>query len=279
MIRRRFVIGGLAGLAGIAAKRLHSQGEPVRAHSLGVQLYTLRELAEKDLAKTLASVAAIGYREIEFAGYFGHPAPLVRRMLDDNGLVSPSAHVSMENLGTTWEASLADANILGQQYLTCAWIDARHRTAIGYGHVAEQFNKAGLTARSANIHFAYHNHAYEFDALAGGASGLEILVAECEPANLALQADLFWMRAAGQDPLEWFARHPGRFHMAHAKDMGPAPKNEMVDVGKGTTDWPKLISAARKAGIKHFFVEHDEPKDALASIRASYNYLTSIDAL
>ncbi len=277
MRRRDFVLTGVAGLVGLPSARANAQGRQLVA-SPGLQLYTLRTLAQKNLAGTLAAAAKAGYREIEFAGYHGHPSSVVRRMLDDNGLVSPSAHISMDQLGPIFEVAIEDALTLGQKYLTCSWIDAKYRTADGYKSVAAMFNDAGLMARGDKVHFAFHNNAYEFARLAGGECGMDILIRECPAENLAIEADVFWMRTAGQNPLDWFARYPGRFHMLHLKDMGPPPRKAMVDVGAGTINWKRLLTAAKKAGAIHFFVEHDEPADPMASIRNSHKYLRTLRA-
>lgn len=264
-------------MAGFTAAQLLAQSRGLLG-PIGLQLYTVRGLAKANLARTLAAVAKAGYKEIEFAGLYGHPPPLVRRMLDDNGLKAPSGHHSLDDFGSRVELTLENAVTLGHRYVTCAWIGSEHRTADGYARIAAQFNEAGLKARGANLHFAYHNHAYEFTPLAGGTTGYEILVAGCPPENLALEADVFWMRDAGQDPLAWLARYPGRFRMIHAKDMMKPPKKQMTEVGSGTMDWPRLIRAAQTAGVTHFFVEHDEPKDPMTSIARSYKYLRSLPA-
>ena len=277
MRRRDFLLAGAAGLTGFSSGELFAQRAPLLG-AIGLQLYTVRDLAKANLARTLAAVARAGYKEIEFAGLHGHPATEVRRMLRDNGLTSPSGHVSMADLGTTWEIFLEDAVTLGQKYITIAWIDAPDRTPDGYKRIAGIFNEAALKARGENLQFTYHNYSYEFAPLSGGLSGLEILLRECPPENLAIEADVFWMRQAGQDPLAWFARFPGRFRLLHMKDMGRPPRRAMTEVGTGTFDWPRIIRAAQKTGVAHFFVEHDEPKDPLKSIAQSYRYLRSLSA-
>lgn len=243
---------------------------------IGVQLYTLRKMMEQSVPDTLAAVAKAGYNEVEFAGYFNHSTSEIKKLIDANGLVSPSAHIQLADIGQNWEIFLEDANIIGQQYLTVAWIDQPDRTADGYKRIAEQFNKAGTKARTWGVHLAYHTYSYEWVPVDGKRTGMEILLDECEPKNLAVEADVFWMRKAGQDVVDWINRYPGRFHMLHAKDMGPAPKNEMLDVGKGVIDWRAILGMKEKAGIRHVFVEHDEPPDPIASITASYQYLKAL---
>jgi sugar phosphate isomerase/epimerase len=273
--RRDFLLTGAAGFAGFSAAQLFAQS-PSALPSIGLQLYTVRKLAENNLERTLTAVARAGYKEVEFAGHYGHPAPHIRKMLDDAGLKAPSGHYASADIQSKTEMILEDALVLGHRYVTVSWIDAKDRTPDGYRRMATVYNEAGLLARGEALQLAYHNHSFEFSRLPGGRSGYEILIAECPPENLALQADVFWMKKAGEDPFAWFARHPNRYRMIHAKDMGAPPKQEMLDVGSGKIDWPKLITAAKRAGVKHFFVEHDEPKDALASIGRSYRYLRTL---
>jgi len=181
----------------------------------------------------------------------------------------------MSELGEKWVRTLEDATILGQTQLVVPWIDEKERTPEGLRRIAERFNAAGASARKSGIRLAYHNQAYDFKPV-GSWTGYDILLAECSPENLSMQMDIFWMRIAGQDPAAWLAKHPGRFISAHLKDMGPPPDNRMVDVGRGVIDWPTLIPVAKRSGVKHFFVEHDEPRDAVESIRSSYRYLSGL---
>ena len=229
----------------------------------------------KSVPKTLAAVARAGYKEVEFTGYFNTPLQQVRKLLLDNGLTSPSAHIAMSDIGMLWEVVLEHAAVLGQKYLTVSWIDAHERTFDGYRRIADRFNAAGIKARGEGIQLAYHNHAYEFTPL-NGVLPLELLIKGTDPKNLAIQADVFWMREAKQDPLVWFAKYPGRFHMLHVKDMGPPPKNQMVDVGKGVIDWRAIFAQSKRAGVRHIFVEHDDPRSPIAFIENSHRYLTAL---
>jgi sugar phosphate isomerase/epimerase len=273
--RRDFFVAGAAGLAGISSSRLFAQPrEPIG--SIGLQLYTVRELAKKDFERTLAAVARAGYKEVEFAGHHGQRAARIRTMLDNAGLSAPSGHYAASDVESNSAAVFEDSRALGHSYVTVSWIDAKDRTPDGYRRVASVLNAAAEKARAAGLQLGYHNHTFEFTRLSDGQTGYEILVAECPPENLLLQADVFWMIKAGEDPFAWFRRHPNRYRMIHAKDTGPAPGHEMVDVGSGEIDWPRLITAAKLAGVKHFFVEHDEPKDPMASIGRSYRYLSTL---
>jgi sugar phosphate isomerase/epimerase len=277
MRRRDFfaaVTGVFAGLsAGVAwAQRATTE----KLGAIGLQLYTLRHMMKESVPGTLEAVAKAGYREVEFAGYFNRTSSQIRQLLDANGLTSPSAHIQMSDLGATFATMLEDANIIGQKYLTVAWIDASERTPDGYKRIADRFNEAGIKAAGEGVQLAYHNHAYGFEKI-GGVIPYDLLLRQTDPRYVVMEADVFWMRQAMQDPLEWFARYPGRFHMLHLKDMGPPPKNQMLDVGKGVIDWRVLLSRSKAAGVRHYFVEHDEPRNPVASIRSSYRYLRALN--
>lgn len=231
---------------------------------------------KKDVARTLAAVAKAGYQEVEFAGYFGHSAKDLRHMLDDNGLVSPSAHIQLADLGPSWDAALDAATTIGHKYLVCGWIDEPDRTVTGYEKIASRFNAAAEKSATRGIKVGYHNYSYDFTRI-DGVIPYDILLRECDPDKVVMEMDVFWIRAGGGDPIVYLDQNPGRFRMLHAKDMGPAPKNEMEDVGKGIIDWRAILRHGEKAGVKYVFVEHDDPKDPWGSIRASYSYLQTLD--
>ncbi|MEZ4455844.1 MAG: sugar phosphate isomerase/epimerase [Gemmatimonadales bacterium] len=271
MRRRDFL---LTSLAGLAIPGLRQAGRFDRIERLGIQLYTVRELFRADPEGTLRALADAGYREVEFAGYVGRTPAQVRRMLDAAGLEAPSAHIDLDAIEKQWEGTLAAAREIGHRYLVLAWIPAANRASLAtYRAVGALLNRAGEAAARHGIRVAYHNHDFEFAPLDGGV-GYDALIASLDPALVSLELDLYWMTKAGRQPLDYFARLPGRFPMVHVKDMGP--KGEMRDVGAGTIDFAAIFRQREQAGIKHFFVEHDEPGDALASARASAKYLTAL---
>jgi sugar phosphate isomerase/epimerase len=138
--------------------------------------------------------------------------------------------------------------------------------------LGEEFNRAGEAARTRGLTFAYHNHDYEFAPL-GSTTCYDVLLATCDPKLVEFELDLFWITKAGKDPLTYLAQQPGRFPMVHVKDM--AADGAMVDVGAGTIDFAKIFAAAN-GGIRHYFVEHDNPADPFGSIAASYAALAAL---
>ncbi len=284
MNRRHFIqasaaaLGGLA-LGGCAREKADAAREATapghRLERIGLQLYTVRTLMEKDFAGTLENVAAIGYKEVEFAGYFGHGPEDVKALLGRLGLTAPSTHVLLDALAPdALDATVANAVAVGHRYLVMAWLAEDQRASLDdYRRHAELFNRAGEACHEAGLQFAYHNHDFEFADL-DGARPYDLLLAETDPELVKMELDLYWITKAGADPLAYFERHPGRFPLCHVKDM--AADGEMTEVGAGTIDFATLFAHATEAGLTHYFVEHDHPADPLASITASFEYLSKL---
>jgi sugar phosphate isomerase/epimerase len=243
-----------------------------RVTPIGVQLYTVRSLLERDFEGTLAALAVIGYREVELAGYHGRTPADVHAALGRTGLLAPSAHVSIDAIRRDLPRLLDEAHLLGHRFIVVAWIPEAQRSLDGYRAVADLFNRAGERARTAGIGFAYHNHAFEFDRL-DGRLPYDLLLERCEAPHVAFEMDLYWIVKGGGDPLAYFARWPGRFPLLHLKDSTGPPDHRMVDVGAGRIPWKAIFARRDQAGIRHAFVEHDAPPDPLASLRRSYDYL------
>lgn len=234
----------------------------------GLQLYTMRAEMERNVEETLARVAQIGYKEVEFAGYFGRTPAQVAANLKLNGLASPSAHVGLDTIGAGWDQMLDQAATIGHQWLIVAYLTEAQRAggADTYKKLAADFNRAAAAARTRGISFAYHNHDFEFAPVEGGTDGQTILLTECDPALIDFELDLYWITKAGKDAAEYMTRHPGRFPLVHVKDM--TADGAMADVGAGTIDFQKIIDAG-KGTIEHLYVERDDAKAPFESITTS----------
>ena len=277
--RRRFLeLTGAALAAGAAAPGLlRALGEregAARIGRIGLELYTVRSEMEKNVEHTLARVAQIGYKEVEFAGYFGRTPAQVRAALAANGLAAPAVHIGLDDIRPpTLQRTLDSAHTIGHRWVVVAWIDEKDRKSQDdYKAIADTMIAASVEAAKAGVAIGYHNHDFEF-TLFNGTTGLATLVERTANTAVAIEMDLYWAIMSGQDPLAWFAKYPGRFPLVHVKDSAGPPKHVMTDVGAGTVDWKKIFAKHQQAGIKHYFVEHDEPGDAFASAAASYAYL------
>ena len=230
-------------------------------------------MMSQDMGAVLAGVAAVGYREVEFAGYFGVAPAEIRGLLDASGLVAPAAHVDLNQVDTpeALDRTLAGARVVGHRWLIVPSIPQPLRTVEGYARVADVLNGAGERAQPASVRIGFHNHAHEFAAI-DGTTGFDLLAERLDPAYVDLEIDLHWAAVGGADPLQLFKTYPGRFLLCHVKGM--AADRTMVDVGQGIIDWSAIFEQADEAGLLHYFVEHDEPEDPMASIEASFRYLT-----
>jgi sugar phosphate isomerase/epimerase len=293
MNRRTFLETSIA-TAVLTSRPSKSFAATHQIEKVGVQLYSVRDLMKSDFEGTISKVAAIGYKEVEFAGLFNHSPKDVRAILDKDGLTAPSSHVGYDIVESHWPETIEAAKIMGQSYIVCPWIpDDARKQPDGYKRIADVFNKAGEASNKAGINFAYHNHTWEFQPspLLGGKRPYDFLLDSTDPKFCNMEMDLCWIVVAGQDPVSYFNRYPGRFPLVHVKDMKKLPKPsddntvltkldtleaDMTDVGSGVIDWKRIFSNADKAGIKHFIVENDWPKDALASLTNSYTYLSKL---
>jgi len=243
---------------------------------IGLQLYTVRDQLQADFEGTLARIAQIGYKNMEFAGYYNRTPEQVRATLDKLNLVSTSSHIGAPLLRQDAAGQIKAAKTIGQDYITIPSYQFGKDLA-GWRKGVAEFNQWGAMCRDAGLKLAYHNHNFEFAPLEG-TTGYDILQNEVDPKLVDFELDLYWARFAGQDPLALFAKHPGRFAMWHVKDMVVTDdKKGMSPVGKGTIDFKSYFAHAQQSGLKHFFVEHDSasqyPGGSLASIEASYQYL------
>lgn len=270
-------------------------------HPIGLQLYTLFTFIDEDVPGNLKKVAAIGYKEIESAfskkgGYYGMKPKQFAAIVNDIGMSWKSHHVlgapfhmpanakpfldangkpvtfpPMRNLKENMQALVDEAAEGGIPYLVCANIPTHSTDEIK--NSIEILNKTGEACKKAGITLCYHNHTEEFTTV-DGETPYHRFLTQLSP-DIKMELDLCWATKAGVDPVELFKAHPGRFPLWHVKDLdqsrtGPAP------VGTGVVDFKRIFDNAGTAGMKHFFVEHDMPADAFASITTSYNNLTKI---
>lgn len=260
---------------------------------IGLQLYTVRDAMQSDPAGTLARIAQLGYNSVESATYTGtqkyygmEPAEFAS-VLKQNGLIIPSGHFRLgedkENgqdvQGTMlhgWDKAVDDAATVGLKYMVCAWLSPAERGGIDhYKMLADHLNKAGETCKKAGIQLCYHNHDFEFDTTEGQLP-YDVLLNNTDKNLVKMELDLYWTAKAGKDPIALFNQHPGRFPLWHVKDMDNTPQKAFTEVGNGTIDFKKIMTSAKTAGLKYFFVEQDKtPGSPFDSITKSITYIKS----
>jgi sugar phosphate isomerase/epimerase len=259
--RREFLKLSIAAVGGLAAGRYL---EAVAAHRpLGVQLYTVRDQAARDLPSVLERIRKIGYQEVEtYWDVYGHPAVELRRMISDHGLRVPSGHFDYAGL----ESKIEYAKTLGVEYMICPMLpESMWGDLDGFKRAAGQFNIWGEKVHQAGMKFGFHNHNYEFLRF-GDATGFETLMKLSDPELVCIEMDCYWIAQAGENSLQMFQRYGKRIKLLHLKDRKPGfpisqVKNDaaehFTEVGAGTIEWKSILRAAEENGVKHFFVERD----------------------
>lgn len=226
---------------------------------IALQLYSVREDAAKDFAGTLAKVATLGYKGVEFAGYFGIPAVVMKGHLDRLGLVAASTHVGIELLEGDLDGQIAYAKALGCPYLVCPGAHVTNKDEILA--LAKRLSAMAPKVRAAGLVLGYHNHAHEFFAVEGAGAGtstngLDLLFASTYPADLVVEADTHWVQRADHSPRTFLRKYAGRVPLIHLKDMS-ASREDDAAVGEGIMDTRGIWETAVEAGVVWAIVEMD----------------------
>ncbi len=269
---------------------------------VGIQLYTLGPDLQKDLDAQLATVAKIGFKSVELAGYLGRTPAELRAAFDKAGLVCPSAHISPKGAsGPSFSGDLAkladDLHVIGVKaaIMPILYIPDRlggdlrsagaQMTADDWKWNADFLNEKAAVLKKAGIVTGYHNHNFEFAPL-GETTGMEILLKGTDPNLVTFEMDVGWVTAAGKDPFALLKAHPHRFTQMHVKDIKASTKPNFVlqqdptEVGAGMIPWTKLLPAAYAAGVRGFYVEQEPPfaHSRLESAKISFDYLAKVTA-
>ncbi len=246
--------------------------EATRLLRIGVGLFTVPTMLERDFAGTLKTLASIGYKEVETfgpypwsaqvaqdrwkgiaqslafkgSGYFGLTPKEVRSILDNHGLTSPSMHTDLDSLRTRLQPMAEAAHVLGQRYVVLPSIPPGERQDLdGYRRVADEFNRIGSRAAALGVRFKYHNHGYGLKPI-DGVVPFELLADRTDPAAVDLQMDLFWTTAGGGDPIAYLQRYKGRYRSLHVKDMAKPVRFE--GDGGDAAQWIALFPYIADAG-------------------------------
>jgi sugar phosphate isomerase/epimerase len=252
---------------------------------LGLQLYSLREQFKTDVPGTLVKVKAFGFRDVELAGTYGKTPEEFSALLKQNGLKAIAGHFGFERFRDDPEGVAKEAKALGLEYAGTAWIPHQGPFTEALAHdTAKVFNHAGEVLAKHGIKFYLHNHGYEF-VPHGDGTLFDILVNETKPELVSFEMDVMWTVFPGQDPVKLMEKYGSRWALMHVKDLkkgvatgslagGTDTKND-VAIGTGQVDWPALLRASQKAGVKYYFIE-DESPSVLAQIPQSLKYLEQV---
>jgi len=293
MNRRNFIRTTAAGTLalGQTGNLLALEADNSYRKNIGIQLYTLRNEIGRDAAGTLKKVAGAGYKQVELYGFPKADAMIAAAR--DAGLAIHSSHFEWDSVVNPKDAAMSDfsriveqAKKVGLSHLVIPYLqDGNRRTLDDYKKVAENANKAAEIADQAGIRLSYHNHNFEFEPKEGGQSGYDIFIANFSP-NMMFEIDVFWVKAAGIEPVELIKKLSGRVSQLHLKDLKEGiktpsyasglPADAFQELGDGMIPMEPILVAAKAAGVVHCHVEQDQSPDAMASIAQSMAYLNKL---
>lgn len=262
---------------------------------LGLQLYSVREFLPKDYAGTLRQIAAMGFKEVEAAGFFQHPAASVKQAMDAAGLRCVSAHYSMTDLLPHLEEIIDYAQGVGLETIVCSapkMRDPSRAKGLPWNAMmeavplddwkwnAEQMNSIGAKVQQAGLKFGYHNHFVEFHRKEGGVRPYDAILEITDPKLVTMEMDVGWVVVGGASPEEYLTKYPTRFTMLHVKEFklaGWKPGEEPVstEMNQGSIDYHRVFAAAKKARIRHIFVEQEAFPDmpAMQALKVDADWL------
>jgi sugar phosphate isomerase/epimerase len=281
MLSRRdiFAAGTLAALA--------TRGSAKQLRTVGVQLYTVRDVLPKAPAATLRALDTIGYRECEptYAQLTQFGSEIKATSMKPVSVHLDSAMVS-QGKDADFDKAIQLSKQYGIAFAVFPYLPPAERTGLeGMRALADKLNRAGEKCRAAGLSLCYHNHAFEFDPKEG-ATPFQVLLDRTDKKLVAIELDMFWVSVAGHDPIAWLGKLKGRVPLIHVKDKAKdtptgfteaVPRTSFKEVGQGVMDWPKVMKAATSAGVKHYIVEQDQaPGDPVESLRQSFQFLTKV---
>jgi sugar phosphate isomerase/epimerase len=289
---RKNISIGLTALILLAAAHIQAHGAGVGESKsfhgpVGLQLYSLRDqFKAQGVTPTLDQVAKWGFKYVEVAGTYGLSVAEFKAELDKRGLVPIGSHFPYERLRDDIAGVVREAKDMGLIYVGCAWIG--HQAPFDEKQcraAADVFNKAGKALAEKGLKFYYHNHGYEFGPYKSGTL-FDLLVAETDPQYVYFQLDVLWTVFPGQDPAKLLEKYPDRWLLFHLKDLkkgvatgslaGHTELTNDVTLGTGQVDWPALLRAAQKVGVKYYFIE-DESPTVVDQIPQSLKFLEQLE--
>jgi sugar phosphate isomerase/epimerase len=284
MNRRQFLTAlGVAAVApqfGCASPGAGALTGSRRLRKVGIQLYTLRDDARRDLEGTLVNIARTGYKEVELLGSmnnFGMPPQQLRAILDRNGLTAPSTHVGVDVFDDL-ERQSDIAKVLGHQYLIVASLpDADKLGLDDYRRWADRFNEAGARAARNGMRIGFHDEAWDFRTMDGQVL-YDVFVQRTDPSLVWLQLDTGNAAVGGKDPLDYMKRYASRYWLFHIKDAPSLGAKEDTELGKGVVDFRRLLSMIDRIDENHHYFEQESyPGAPIDSVRRDFAYISTLD--
>ena len=246
-------------------------------NSIAAQLYTLRDFTKtpEGVLSTLKKVKQIGYNAVQVSG-MGPIAPSdLKKMVDEIGLKICATHTSFDRLKDDLENVISEHKLWECEYVGLGSMPQQFRSSLdGYMEFLKEIDKIADRITKSGLKFVYHNHNFEFEKF-NGKTGIDILFEKSDAEAFGFEIDTYWVQAGGGNPVDWIRKVEGRMGIVHFKDMAMKENRQVyAEIGEGNLDWPSIIDACRKTGVKWYAVEQDIcGRDPFESVEMSLRYL------
>jgi sugar phosphate isomerase/epimerase len=255
------------------------------SQEIGVQLYSFRNQIPKDIPGTMQKIRMMGISELEGGDTYGLPQAEFLSMINKMGFKMISIGADFDKLQKDLPSVIAEAKAFGAEYVVCFWIPHKGKdfTVEEAKNAVEVFNASGKILKENGISLCYHPHGYEFRSYEQGTL-FDYIATSVNPGWVNFEMDVFWIKHPGQDPVGLLKKYPGRFKLMHLKDRqigtvgnqnGNADVETNVVLGKGDVGIKEIMSAAKKYGVEHFFIE-DESSRSMEQVPQSLAFLRSL---
>ena len=265
---------------------------------VAVQVYSVRDDAEKDYLGTLKKLKAMGYDGVELAGTLHYSPEEMKAMINEAGLTAVSAHVSFGEFKAGIDATAKKYRTIGCDYVALPFMPEDMRPNAGnFAATIEEIETIGKACAKYGVALSYHNHDFEFLKMDDGTYCLDYIYKSVPPELLKVQPDVCWIHVGGVDPADYIRKYPGRIDMVHLKDylgvkakkmyafvgekdnsVSPGDAFRFKPVGGGNVDMPSVLEASLAVGAKWVIVEQDNSLSGamLDEVKASRDYLKSL---
>lgn len=252
----------------------------MKLSNIAVQMYTLRDFTQtqEDLKSTFEKLSSIGYSTVQVSGFGPINPQVVKDYADEFGLSICATHVPWVRLVEDLDALAKEHQLWNCKYIGLGGLPEVYRSSQGgYRRFAEEITEIAKQLKDQyGLQFIYHNHDFEFERLEDGRTGMDVLLAETDPAYVGFELDLYWLQAAGADPIAWIYKVKGRMQVVHLKDMAMVERKPVfAELGEGNMNYPGIIQACRDTGVEWYVVEQDIcRRDPFESVTISLKYLS-----
>jgi len=253
MNRREFV---RTSVVMAAATGMACNPQSVKTIPVGLQLYSVRHECEKDFPATVAAVARMGYQGVEFAGYYGHSAKELRKLLDDNGLKCCGTHTQLDTLlGEEFEKTVEYNKTIGNKYLIVPWLaEEKRKTVQDWIGLSGLFNELAEKVQPHGMLIGYHNHTFEYQPLEGQLPW-DVFAQHTKP-EVILQFDTGNAGEGGAEALPFLKKYPGRSVTIHIKEFSKTNKKAIL--GEGDVPWQEVFHVCETIGGTEWYIIEEE---------------------